>query len=177
GIVGGTWGADYFKKLDKTEVNVILVSSQTEQQVKRCTGFVAGLEKNGIKVNVLNTYDGGKRETAMAASEDALTAFDNIDVIYGGSAQDSLGAFDATQGANRKEVLIVGFDGEDEEIEKIDAKTNYIASITQDPKGQAELVAKYVDLWQKGETFAQKEETPAGVYCAEGQFTGAEILG
>lgn len=177
GVVGGTWYADYLKGIDKTEVNVVLISSQTEQQVKRCSGFVDGLKANGITVNVLNTYDGGKRETAMSAAEDALTAFSNVDVLYGGSAQDSLGAFDATQGANRTNVMVIGFDGEDEEIEKIDAKTNYIATITQDPVGQAKLVAEYVAKWQNGETFEQKEETPAGVYCEKGQLTGADILG
>ena len=28
----------------------------------------------------------------------------------------------------------------------------------------------------KPETFDQIQETPAGIYCAEGQFTGEEIL-
>ncbi len=177
GIVGGTWAAGYLKDIDKTEVNVVLISAQSEQQVKRCNGFVEGLENNGIKVNVLNTYDGGKRETAMTAAEDALTAYDNIDIIYGGSAQDSLGAYDATQGANRNEVMVVGFDGEDEEIEKIDAGTNYIATVTQDPVGQAKLAAEHVAKWLNGESFDQLKETPAGVYCADGQIAGSDIVG
>ena len=71
----------------------------------------------------------------------------------------------------------MGFDGEDEEIEKIDAGGNYIGTITQDPQGQSINVAEHIDKWLAGETFDQQLETPAGVYCAEGQVTAAEIMG
>lgn len=177
GIVGGTWMASYLAAQGKDSINMVYISSQSEQQIKRCAGFVQGLEDNGITVNLLNTYDGGEREKAMRAGEDALTAFSDLELIYGASAQDSLGAYDATAGANRTEVMVVGFDGEDEELEKIDAGGNYIGTVTQDPRGQAALVVEQVQKWQKGETFDQVIETPAGVYCAEGQLEGAEILG
>lgn len=177
GIVGGIWMAGYLADQGKSEINMVYVSSQSEQQIKRCTGFVQGLEDNGITVNLLNTYDGGEREKAMRASEDALTAFADLELIYGASAQDSLGAFDATAGANRSEVMVIGFDGEDEELEKVDAGGNYIATVTQDPRGQAALVVEHVQKWQAGESFEQLIETPAGVYCAEGQLAGDDIVG
>ena len=177
GTVGGTWYAGHLAENGISSVKMIKISSTSIQQLDRCNGFSDALEQNGISVEVLNTYDGGKRETAMAAAEDALTAYKDLNLIFGGSAQDSLGAYDATAGANRSEVQVFGFDGEDEEIAAIDSGTNYVATITQDPAGQAKLVAEKVDLWVAGETFAQMEETPAGVYCAEGQLSGAEILG
>lgn len=177
GVVGGTWYADYLSKNGISSIKMITVSATSIQQVSRCDGFSDALKEHGISVEILNTYDGGKRETAMAASEDALTAYKDLNLIYGASAQDSLGAYDATAGANRSEVQVFGFDGEDEELANIDKGANYIATITQDPAGQAKLVAEKVDLWVGGTTFDQKEETPAGVYCADGQLTGAEILG
>ena len=177
GVVGGTWCAGYLKEQNIESVNVILVSAMSEQQTKRCTGFTDGLSQNGIEVNVLNNYNGGVRETAMQVCENALTAYADLDIIYGGSAQDSLGGYDATVGAGRTEVMVVGFDGEDEEIEKIDAGTIYIATITQDPSGQSTNVANYIDKWLAGETFDQQLETPAGVYCAAGQLAGADIIG
>lgn len=176
GMVGGIWYANELNKQGKTSLNMVAISSQSEQMVKRYTGFVDGLSKNGIDVHLLNTYDGGKRETAMTMAEDALTALPELELIYGASAQDSLGAYDATIGANRTNVLVIGLDGEDEEIQAVDKGQNYIASITQDPKGQAKLIAANIDKWQAGETFDQIQETPAGIYCAEGQFTGEEIL-
>lgn len=176
GMVGGTWYAGELAKQGKSTLNMVAISAQSEQQVKRYTGFVDGLKNNGIEVNLMNTYDGGKRETAMTAAEDALTALSDLELIYGASAQDSLGAYDATIGANRTNVLVIGLDGEDEEILAVDQQKNYIASITQDPKGQAKLVALNIEKWQKGETFEQIQETPAGVYCAEGQLAGEDIL-
>ena len=176
GVIGGTWYAGELAAKGITSINMVTVSSQQEQPVRRCTGFMDGLKENGITVNLLNTYDGGKRETAMAVSEDSLTAFSNLELIYGGSAQDSLGAYDATKGANRGNVQVVGFDGEDEELALIDAKTNYAGTITQDPKGQAALLAQNLDKYLAGEKIEQKQETPAGVYAPTGQLSGADIL-
>ena len=176
GLVGGTWYASELSKQGRSTLEMVAISSQSEQMVKRYTGFVDGLKNNGIDVKLLNTYDGGKRETAMTMAEDALTALPELELIFGASAQDSLGAYDATIGANRTNVLVIGLDGEDEEILAVDEEKNYIASITQDPKGQSKLVAENIEKWLKGESFEQIQETPAGVYCAEGQFTGEEIL-
>ncbi len=176
GAVGGVWYANYLKEQGINSIKLVTVSAQSEQQTKRCSGFTDTLSENGIDVNILNVYDGGKRETSMAACEDALTAYSDLELIYGGSAQDSLGGYDATTGANRTGVQIIGFDGEDEELELIDKGTNYLATITQDPKGQALLVVDRIEKWRNGETFEQLEETPAGVYCAEGQLSGSDIL-
>lgn len=176
GIIGGTWFAQQLAEKGVTKINMVSVSSQQEQPIRRCTGFVDGMKKNGIEVNVLNTYDGGKRETAMTMSEDSLTAFDNLELIFGGSAQDSLGAYDATKGANRSNVQVVGFDGEDEELQLIDAGTNYVGTVTQDPKGQATLLAENVDAHLAGEKRDQIQETPAGVYSQKGQLTANDIL-
>lgn len=177
GVVGGTWYADYLEKNQRDSINIVTMAQWSEQTTKRATGFIDALKENGIEVNELNSYNAGKRETAMTCMEDALTAYDDLTVAYGCSAQDSLGAYDATAGANRGEVEIFGFDGEDEELELIYKGTNYIATITQDPKGQASLLADNLDKYLAGESIEQIQKTPAGVYCAEGQLTGAEILG
>ena len=178
GKVGGTWYVKYCKDNGIDNIKLVTVSAQSEQQVKRCTGFVETLEASDLNVELLNTYNGGVRETALSVCEDALTAYADLTLIYGGSAQDSLGGYDATNGAGRTEVTVFGFDGEDEELEKIDAGTNYLATITQDPRGQAVLVADRVDTWLAGESFDQITETPAGVYSKiDGQLAGSDILG
>lgn len=176
GVVGGTWYAAYLAEQGVSEINMVTVSAQQEQPIRRFKGFIDALGENGITVNTLNNYDGGKRETALAVSEDALTAFVDLELIFGSSAQDSLGAYDATTGANKTDVTVFGFDGEDEEIQLIDEGTNYLATITQDPSGQATLVAEHVDLWLAGTDFEQFKETPAGVYCADGQIKASDII-
>lgn len=177
GAVGGTWYATYLKSKNITDLKMVTVSTQTEQTVKRYQGFIEALSDNGINVEVLNKYDGGEREKALKASEDALIAYAELELIYGASAQDSLGAYDATAGSGRDKVAVIGFDGEEDEILLIDEGTNYLATITQDPKGQAKLLTSKVDQWLAGEKFDQITETPAGVYTFnEGQLTGEEVL-
>lgn len=178
GFVGGTWAAEYLKSINKTDLNLILVYKTQEMPMKRGYGFRDGLIEGGINVNVLHEYDAGEREKAMTATEDALTTYDNIDLIFGTSAQDALGAYDACAGANRKEIIVFGFDGEDEELQLVDGDTNYLATVTQDPVGMARLVAENVEVHViQGQDIEQAMETPAGVYGPEGQMSGEDILG
>lgn len=177
GKVGGAWAADYFKEQDITDLNLILVYKTQEMPMKRGYGFRDGLIENGINVNVLHEYDAGEREKAMTVTEDALTAYENIDIIFGTSAQDALGAYDATVGANKTDIIVFGFDGEDEEVQLIDEDTNYLATVTQDPVGMSRLVADRVDEHViQGKDIEQSTETPAGVYGPEGQISGEEIV-
>lgn len=177
GFLGGTWASGYFKNLGRTGLNMAIMSGSTEEMKQRGKGYIDGLEKGGIKVNVLNEYDVSTREDAMASAEDALTAYSDLDLFYGVSAQGSLGAYDATAGANRTGVLVMGYDGEDEEKELIDKGTNYIATITQDPEGEAHTTVEHIKKYLNGETFDKIVPIPAGVYCAEGQLTSDQILG
>lgn len=177
GMVGGTWVANYLKEQGKTDLNLILVYKAQEIPLKRAYGFRDGLIENGINVTVLHEYDAGEREKAMTATEDALTAYSNIDMIFGTSAQDSLGAYDACAGANRQEIIVVGFDGEDEELQLIDQGTNYLATVTQDPIGMARLAAEKVDEYViQGKDIEQAIETSAGVYGPDGQIDGGDIM-
>lgn len=177
GFLGGTWGAKYFGDLGKTELKIVIMVGSTEQMKERGQGFVDGLTQGGIKVEVLNEYDVSTREDAMASAEDALTVYSDLDLIYGVSAQGSLGAYDATVGANRTEVMVVGYDGEEEELQLVDKDTNYIATITQDPEGEASTTIEYILKYLDGEKFEMKVPIPAGIYCGEGQLTSEQILG
>ena len=177
GVLGGTWASGYFIDVGKTELNIAIMSGSTEQMKQRGQGFVDGLTKGGIKVEVKNEYDVSTREDAMASAEDALTVYSDLDLIYGVSAQGSLGAYDATVGANRTEVYVVGYDGEDEELELIDKKLNYIATITQDPAGEASTTVEYILKYLDGEKFDKIVPISAGIYCAEGQLTSEQVLG
>ncbi len=177
GYLGGVWCSGYLKEKGKTSVNVALMTAATEQIKARGKGFCDGLKENGITVKVLNEYDASSREAAMGAAEDALTAYSDIDLFFGASAQAALGSYDATVGAKRANVLVMGYDGEDEERKLVDKGANYIGTITQDPAGEATVIAEHIDQWGRGETFHQSYKVPAGIYCAKGQLTSAQVLG
>lgn len=176
GMLGGKWAAEYMAESGKSEINLILMHATDVVATDRANGFVAGLEAAGATVNLLNSYVGSTREAYMTACEDALTAYDNIDLIFGADAQAGLGAYDACQGAGRDEVCIMGFDCEDEEVERIDAGTQYIASVMQFPAVMSETTIDNIEKYVfGGETIEQSIGCDAGIYCAEGEISADEI--
>jgi len=167
GYVGGVWMSERLKAEDKSSVNLVLVTMTSETAVKRCDGFVAGMADNGIEVTVLNEYLGDTRANGMRSMEDALITYlaGQIDLVFGYSAQSSLGAYDAIVAANRTEIQVVGFDGEDDEIALIDAGTQYIGTVVQYPDQMAILTAQLVEkVVINGETIEQAQPVAAGVY-------------
>ncbi len=167
GYVGGVWMAERLKADGKDSVNLVLVTMTSETAVKRCDGFVAGMAENGITVNVLNEYIGDTRANGMRSMEDALVTYPEgeVDLVFGYSAQSSLGAYDAIVAANRSEIQVVGFDGEDDEIALIDAGTQYIGTIVQYPDQMAILTAELIErVVVNGETVEQAQPVAAGVY-------------
>lgn len=178
GYLGGTWMADYLKGINyKTDLNIVEVSLVSDPLHQRYTGFVTGLEDNGFTVNYINTVGDLTRENSLSGSEDMLTAHDDIDIFFGTAATSALGAYDATQNAGRNEVMVVGFDGEAEELQHIDEGGNYIATICQDPAGEAEATVNAIKTVLNGGTVEPRYETPAKVYGKDvGYVTSDEIL-
>lgn len=165
GHLGGAWVAQYLKSINyKTELNIVEVSLVLDTLHQRYVGFVDGLEKNGFTVNTINTVGDLTRENSLAACEDMLTAHDNIDIFFGTAGTSALGAYDATQNAGRSEVMVVGFDGEDEELKHIDEGGNYIASICQDPAGESKVTVEAIKTVLGGGTVEGGHETPAKIY-------------
>ncbi len=167
GVVGGEWMAERLKAAGEESINLVLVTMASDVAVARCEGFVAGLEENGIEVNVLNEYLGDTRANGMASMEDALVTYPEgeIDLVFGYSAQSSLGAYDAIVAANRTGIEVVGFDGEDDEIVLIDEGTQYIATIVQYPDKMATLTAELVEaVVLHGDTIELSQPVEAGVY-------------
>ncbi|MDD2959761.1 MAG: substrate-binding domain-containing protein [Lachnospiraceae bacterium] len=175
GHLGGTYFSTYLDGMGKDSLNMAIMVGSTEQMKARGQGFVDALEENGISVNVLNDYDVSTREDAMASGEDALTTYSDIELFYGVSAQGALGAYDATVGANRTEVMVFGYDGEDEEMEVIDKGENYIGTITQAPDVEASTTVEYIKKYLAGETFDKIVPISAGIYCKDGQLTAEEV--
>lgn len=175
GHLGGTYMSKYLKDQGKDSIKMATMVGSTEQMKARAQGFVDGMTDHGISVEVLNEYDVSTREEAMASGEDALTTYPDIELFYGVSAQGALGAYDATVGANRTEVMVFGYDGEDEELEVIDEDNNYIGTVTQAPDVEASTTVEYIKKYLNGEEFDKIVPISAGIYCDEGQLTAEEV--
>lgn len=175
GHLGGTYMSKYLKDQGRDSIKMATMVGSTEQMKARAQGFVDGMTDHGISVDVLNEYDVSTREEAMASGEDALTTYPDIELFYGVSAQGALGAYDATVGANRTEVMVFGYDGEDEELEVIDEDNNYVGTVTQAPDVEASTTVEYIKKYLDGEEFDKIVPISAGIYCDEGQLTAEEV--
>lgn len=175
GHLGGTYMSKYLKDQGRDSIKMATMVGSTEQMKARAQGFVDGMTDHGISVEVLNEYDVSTREEAMASGEDALTTYPDIELFYGVSAQGALGAYDATVGANRTEVMVFGYDGEDEELEVIDEDNNYVGTVTQAPDVEASTTVEYIKKYLYGEEFDKIVPISAGIYCDEGQLTAEEV--
>lgn len=175
GHLGGTYMSKYLKDQGRDSIKIATMVGSTEQMKARAQGFVDGMTDHGISVEVLNEYDVSTREEAMASGEDALTTYPDIELFYGVSAQGALGAYDATVGANRTEVMVFGYDGEDEELEVIDEDNNYVGTVTQAPDVEASTTVEYIKKYLDGEEFDKIVPISAGIYCDEGQLTAEEV--
>jgi len=173
GHLGGTYMSKYLKDQGRDSIKMATMVGSTEQMKARAQGFVDGMTDHGISVEVLNEYDVSTREEAMASGEDALTTYPDIELFYGVSAQGALGAYDATVGANRTEVMVFGYDGEDEELEVIDEDNNYVGTVTQ--AVEASTTVEYIKKYLDGEEFDKIVPISAGIYCDEGQLTAEEV--
>lgn len=179
GYLGGVWMAKYLDSINyKKDLNIVEVSLIHDTLHQRYEGFAAGLQDNGYTVNLVNTVGDLTRENSLAGAEDMLTAHDDLDIFYGTAGTSALGAYDATQNAGRTEVMVVGFDGEDEELQDIDEGGNYIATICQDPAGESAVTVEAIKTVLEGGTVEGGHETPAKVYGqGAGYVTSDEILG
>lgn len=175
GHLGGTYMSKYLKDQGRDSIKMATMVGSTEQMKARAQGFVDGMTDHGISVEVLNEYDVSTREEAMASGEDALTTYPDIELFYGVSAQGALGAYDATVGANGTEVMVFGYDGEDEELEVIDEDNNYVGTVTQAPDVEASTTVEYIKKYLDGEEFDKIVPISAGIYCDEGQLTAEEV--
>lgn len=108
------FGADVAAKL------VIVDCPAIASVVDRSNGFIKGFTATDPKATVLARVDGGcLREKAVKAMEDAIQAHPDVNVVYGGNADNSLGALAALQGAGlgtSDKVFLVSHDGTEPEI-------------------------------------------------------------
>ena len=178
GYLGGLWMANYLDSINyKKDLNVVQVSLIHDTLQQRYEGFAKSLTEKGYTVNLVNTVGDLTRENSLAGCEDMLTAHDDLDIFYGTAGTSALGAYDATQNAGRTEVMVVGFDGEDEELKHIDEGGNYIATICQDPVGESEVTVEAIKTVLNGGTVEGGHETPAKVYGkGVGYVTSDELL-
>jgi ribose transport system substrate-binding protein len=107
------------------------IKKVTEQQVQ-----VPGPIENSRK----------QMESLLLANKDD----GSITAVWAGWDEPAIGAAQAIEAAGRKNIVVVGIDGNSQAVEMIKKGSPLIASVKQNFSGMAEIVAKQVDLVFQG---------------------------
>ena len=173
----GTWTAQYFQKQGKNEISMVSTTSASTVGRNRVDGYITGLKEAGMTVNVLNEYICDSREDCMAALEDALTAYDHIDLVYGIGTNNNLGEYDAIDAAQREECVIVGWDLAEDDKALIDTKGQFIATLDVDATYEMTTTLDHVEAYAKGEKVERLTNYYPVLYTSEGEVTYEDVFG
>lgn len=104
----------------EAEIGVIL-SKQSQLQVRRTEGFKQGVEGHP-GITVVQEVDGGYApDTSLTAAENLLTANPDLDIIYGTGEPAVLGAVNAARSQGRDDLKVCGWNLTDEIAAGIEA--------------------------------------------------------
>lgn len=148
----GKWALDYINaNLGGKAKCAIITYDEIQPCVNRAEGFKeVVLKQEGVEVLAEQTYS-GDTEKAAAITQDYLTQFPDLDIIFAVGDPAAQGALEVIK-AQGADTIVIGYDGNPEAyaaiIDETDGKI-WKADVVQDPAAQAqmivELIVKYLD--------------------------------
>ena len=148
-VAGGRLAGEYMAKALNGKGNVAIVNCPDVQSVQdRVKGFKEGISKSEIKI-VDDQSAEGKRDMAVTVTENLLQKHAKLDGIFAINDSSALGALTAIEQANRKNIVLIGYDGDPEARAKILEGCSLRADAVQYPReiGKATVgaVADYLE--------------------------------
>ena len=149
-VAGGKLAGEYMAKALNGKGNVAIVNCPDVQSVQdRVKGFKEGISKcPDIKI-VDDQSAEGKRDMAVTVTENLLQKHAKLDGIFAINDSSALGALTAIEQANRKSIVLIGYDGDPEARTKILEGCSLKADAVQYPreigKATVNAVADYLE--------------------------------
>jgi len=149
-VAGGRLAGEYMAKKLGGKGNVAIVNYPVVQSVlDRVKGFKEAVSKYpGIKI-VDDQAAEGKRDLAVAVTENILQKHAKLDGIFAINDSSALGALAAVEQSGRKNVIVIGYDGDPEARAKILAGSQLKADAIQFPdeigKAVVDTMADYLE--------------------------------
>jgi ABC-type sugar transport system substrate-binding protein len=137
GVLAGEWLAENLEP--GSTLGVLEGVAGVPALDDRVNGMIEGLGDSDITI-VQQTPTDCDQVKGVAAAEDMLTAFPDVDAIYGACGPPILGALEAIENAGiaPEDIVVVGFDASADEVAQI-KEGNQDASIAQFPPKMGEL--------------------------------------
>lgn len=154
---GGKKVADYVNKALNGKANVAIIEGLPSSfTTLRAGGFTDRIKAVYPGIKVIASQPGDwEREKSMNVATNLLQSKKNIDVFYGLSDEMALGAAQACKAAGRKDILIIGVDGNPNAIAAV-AKGDITGTLGVYPDVIGEEAIKAVDKAIRGENSGKK---------------------
>ena len=165
---GGKLAAEFIAKTLNGAVAKVGIIGQPEVQsvVDRENGFKTELAKYP-NLQILPTLNGGGvRDRALKAADDLIQGNPDVKAIFCINDETALGALQAVEARNLKDVIIVGYDAAPEAVEKIKKGTALKADVAQQPRDIGKQTIEAIAKHLKGETVAPKTDVPVKIVDA-----------
>jgi len=149
-VAGGRLAGEYMAKMLKGKGDIAIVNHPVVQSVQdRVKGFKEALAKfPGMKI-VDDQAAEGRRDMAVTVTENILQKHPKLAGIFAINDSTALGALAAIEQSGRKDIVLIGYDGDPEARQKILAGTALKADAVQYPreigKATADAVADYLE--------------------------------
>ncbi len=122
---------------------------------ERGEGFSKGLAAApGIAILAKQTAN-YNRQQGLQVTENLLTAHPDVNAIFAHNDEMALGAVQAVKAANKKNILIYGFDGTDEAVAAV-KQGDMAATVEQQPALEMEMAVEHMLDFLKGKAPSEK---------------------
>ncbi|WP_298717410.1 ribose ABC transporter substrate-binding protein RbsB [uncultured Oceanisphaera sp.] len=162
-VAGGLMAGDYIAEQIGADAKVIQLEgiAGTSAARERGNGFAQAVTKHGFELMASQPAD-FDRTKGLNVMENLLTGNPEVQAVFAQNDEMALGAMRALQAANKKDVMIVGFDGTRDGIKAVQGG-RLAATIAQQPDAIGAIAVETADRILKGETVANHIPVPLQV--------------
>lgn len=162
-VAGGAMAGDFIAAQAGAGASVIQLEgiAGTSAARERGEGFAQAVSKHGFNLLASQPAD-FDRTKGLNVMENLLTGNPEVQAVFAQNDEMALGALRALQAANKKDVLVVGFDGTQDGIKAVEGG-RLAATIAQQPGEIGAIAVETADKVLKGATVASHIPVPLQV--------------
>lgn len=147
GATSGKIAADWINEnlSSDADARVLIVGDKTvTNTAERIEGIKEGILENAPGATIVAEAPANSTDSALSATENALTANPGINVVVGNNDDTALGAYEAMVAAGKKagEAAIIGFDATPEAIKKTLEGGIFVGTVSVDAQKQGGLLVE-----------------------------------
>jgi ribose transport system substrate-binding protein len=167
-VAGGRLAGEYLAKILSGKGNIAVIDQPTLTSVlDRVQGFKDAIAKYPDMKIVADVNGEGRRDKAIEVASDILQAHHDLNGIFGINDDSALGALDAVQQFNRKDVNIVGYDATPPAVDAILKETALKADVIQYPKKIGETTIGEIKQYFSGTSVPKVVPVEVGIVDKE----------